>query len=140
MASWALPPPLLLLLLPLSATAAAAPPRPNIALVVVDDLGFGDVGWRSGDRARGGTGDIVTPTIDRLAAAGVKLGAYYVQPICSPTRTGDLTRCCCRCCCCCCCPCLPAAPPLKLCPCLPLPCVPMCARCLPGSALHAPLF
>jgi hypothetical protein len=38
--------------------------------------GYGDVGWRSADRTRGGTGDIVTPTIDALAAAGVKLNAY----------------------------------------------------------------
>ena len=38
--------------------------------------GYGDVGWRSADRTRGGTGDIVTPTINALAAAGVKLNAY----------------------------------------------------------------
>ena len=43
------------------------------------------------DHARGGTGDIITPTIDALAAAGVKLDAYYVQPLCSPTRTSLLS-------------------------------------------------
>ena len=76
--------PLLLLglVMPLSAT------RPTILLTVVDDLGFGDVGFRS---SRVGTGDIVTPTIDALAASGVVLGKYYVHPICSPTRTALLS-------------------------------------------------
>ena len=75
----------------LLAGGLSARTKPNILLVVVDDLGFGDVGFRSADSATGGTGDIITPTIDALARTGVVLSDYYVQPICSPTRTALLS-------------------------------------------------
>jgi arylsulfatase A-like enzyme len=41
----------------------AAEPRPNVLLIVVDDLGYNDVGFQGG-------GDIPTPHLDRLAASG----------------------------------------------------------------------
>jgi arylsulfatase A-like enzyme len=69
-----------------SVTATTDGTKPNILFVVVDDLAYGDVGFRSADTAAGGTGDIVTPNIDKLAKEGVVLSDYYVQPICSPTR------------------------------------------------------
>ncbi|MBM3956323.1 MAG: arylsulfatase [Planctomycetes bacterium] len=65
------------------APASAAPPRPNILLVVADDLGWADVGWH------GGFGK--TPVMDRLVREGVELDRHYVQPVCTPTRTALLT-------------------------------------------------
>ncbi|GFS27251.1 arylsulfatase B [Elysia marginata] len=53
-------------------------PRPNIVFILVDDLGFHDVGYH-GSRIR-------TPHLDQLSADGVRLENYYVQPMCSPTR------------------------------------------------------
>jgi arylsulfatase A-like enzyme len=64
-------------------TPAAEPPRPNILLVVADDLGWSDVGWH------GGFGR--TPHMDRLVREGVELDRHYVQPVCTPTRVALLT-------------------------------------------------
>jgi arylsulfatase A-like enzyme len=63
------------------ATAAAA--KPNILLIIADDLGWADVSYHGGE--------IKTPNIDKLAAAGVRLEQFYVQPVCSPTRAALLT-------------------------------------------------
>lgn len=60
------------------AVAAAAAERPNILLIVADDLGWSDVGWHGGF-AR-------TPHLDRLVREGVELDQHYVQPVCTPTR------------------------------------------------------
>ncbi len=61
----------------------SASARPNIVFILADDLGWKDVGYH------GGT--IKTPNIDRLAAEGTRLEQFYVQPLCSPTRTGLMT-------------------------------------------------
>ena len=53
--------------------------QPNILLIVADDYGFHDIGYHGSE--------IRTPTLDKLAASGVKLENYYVQPICTPTRS-----------------------------------------------------
>jgi arylsulfatase A-like enzyme len=59
--------------------------KPNIIVVVADDLGYGDVGFQGGK-------DIPTPNIDSLAKSGVKFTNAYVScPVCSPTRAGLLT-------------------------------------------------
>lgn len=59
--------------------------RPNIILIVVDDLGWADV-------ACNGSTFYETPNIDRLAAGGVRfLQAYAAAPVCSPTRAALLT-------------------------------------------------
>lgn len=63
--------------------SAAAPARPNIVFFLADDLGWGDVGFHGGE--------IKTPQIDRLAAAGTRLEQFYVQPVCSPTRAAFMT-------------------------------------------------
>ena len=55
------------------------PSQPNIVFVLADDYGWNDVGYHGSE--------IKTPTLDRLASDGVKLDNYYVQPICSPTRS-----------------------------------------------------
>ncbi len=75
-----------LALAPLCVLQAAAPaPRPNILLLVADDLGYNDVGFQGG-------ADIPTPNLDRLAASGVRCTSGYVSyPVCSPSRAGFLT-------------------------------------------------
>ncbi|APW62137.1 sulfatase [Paludisphaera borealis] len=59
--------------------------KPNIVLLVADDLGHADLGFQ-------GARDIPTPHLDALAASGVKFTNGYVSgPYCSPTRAGLLT-------------------------------------------------
>ncbi len=60
-------------------SALAAETRPNILLIVVDDMGYSDLGAFGGE--------IKTPNIDSLAAAGAKFTDFYVGPTCSPTRS-----------------------------------------------------
>jgi arylsulfatase A-like enzyme len=65
--------------------AAAPPPRPNFVLVVLDDLGYGDLG------AYGGSA-IQTPNADRLAAEGLRFTQFYAAgPYCSPSRAALLS-------------------------------------------------
>ncbi len=79
-----------LLLLLLTARAAAdgqqsAPPRPNIVVLVADDLGYGELGCQ-------GNPQIPTPHIDSIAAAGVRFtDGYVTAPYCSASRAGLLT-------------------------------------------------
>ena len=59
--------------------------RPNIVLILADDLGYGDLGCY-------GREDIKTPVLDRLATQGVRLTHHYANgPECTPTRTALLT-------------------------------------------------
>ncbi|MCW1923704.1 sulfatase-like hydrolase/transferase [Luteolibacter arcticus] len=64
-------------------TAAEAARKPNVLVIVADDLGFADVGFN------GGT--IPTPNLDRLASTGVNLTGFRAAPMCSPTRAGLMT-------------------------------------------------
>lgn len=61
----------------------------NIILYVVDDLGFADLSLKgTAPRTAGGYArDHSTPNIDVLASEGLILDAYYVNRLCSPTRT-----------------------------------------------------
>lgn len=72
-----------LLLCLAGAARGADPPRPNILIIVADDMGWADVGYH--DSA------IKTPHIDRLAREGVELDQFYVAPMCTPTRAALLT-------------------------------------------------
>ncbi len=64
---------------------ADAPTKPNIILILADDLGYGDLGCYGGTAAK-------TPRLDRMAADGVRFTRYYAAaPICSPSRCGVLT-------------------------------------------------
>ncbi len=59
--------------------------RPDVILIVADNLGYGDLGCYGCD-------DIKTPNIDRIAAEGVRFTNFYSNgPECSPTRTALLT-------------------------------------------------
>src|SRR5256885_16046874 len=69
---------------PLSALGAE-PKRPNILLIVADDLGYGELSIQ-------GNPQIPTPHIDSLARNGIRFTSGYVSgPYCSPTRAGLLT-------------------------------------------------
>ncbi|MEO6436475.1 MAG: sulfatase-like hydrolase/transferase [Tepidisphaeraceae bacterium] len=64
---------------------AAAVPRPNVIFILIDDLGYGDLGCYGNSKAR-------TPNIDRLADKGVRFTQFYVNaPICSPSRVALTT-------------------------------------------------
>lgn len=64
---------------------ATAADKPNIVLIVGDDMGYADVGFH-------GCKDIPTPHLDKLAAGGVRFtNGYVTGPYCSPTRAGLLT-------------------------------------------------
>ena len=60
------------------------PPRPNIILCMTDDQGWGDVSYN-------GLKKIKTPTLDTMAAAGLRFDRFYAQQSCSPTRASVLT-------------------------------------------------
>ena len=57
--------------------------KPNVIIMVADDLGWADVGYHGGD--------IDTPSLDALAREGVQLDRFYTTPICSPTRAALMT-------------------------------------------------
>jgi len=63
----------------------AAPPKPNIVLIVADDLGYGELGSYGQQRIR-------TPTLDRLADEGMRFTRHYSgSPVCAPSRATLLT-------------------------------------------------
>ena len=62
--------------------AQPSSPRPNIVLIITDDMGYGDLGSY-------GSPDIKTPNIDSLAKAGVRFTQFYANgSSCTPTRAG----------------------------------------------------
>jgi arylsulfatase len=61
----------------------APPGAPNVVVIVLDDLGFGQLGCFGSD--------IATPHIDRLAAGGLRYSSFHVTSLCSPTRASLLT-------------------------------------------------
>src|SRR5205809_6305391 len=66
-------------------TGAAGEPaaRPNVLLILADDLGFSDLGCYGGE--------IATPNLDRLAAGGVRFTQFYNCARCCPTRASLMT-------------------------------------------------
>lgn len=57
--------------------------KPNLLIIVADDLGWNDIGTRNPK--------IVTPNLVKLAREGVELQRFYAYPLCSPARAGLLT-------------------------------------------------
>lgn len=77
---------LLLSALSLAATCPAATdkaPRPNIVLILADDMGFSDLGCFGSE--------ISTPTLDHLASQGLRMTQFYTTPRCCPSRAALLT-------------------------------------------------
>ncbi|MGY8692870.1 MAG: sulfatase-like hydrolase/transferase, partial [Verrucomicrobiia bacterium] len=68
--------------MPVFASAEGIGSRPNIIVIMCDDLGYSDVGFN-------GATDIRTPELDRLAKAGtIFSSAYVAHPFCGPSRMG----------------------------------------------------
>jgi arylsulfatase A-like enzyme len=63
--------------------ADQSPRRPNILLIVADDLGWNDVGYHNPH--------LRTPRLDLLARSGVQLDCHYIQPQGTPTRVALMT-------------------------------------------------
>lgn len=75
----------LLVTLAFEVSAALANDRkPNVIVILADDLGYGDLSCY-------GAKDIATPNIDRMATEGAKFNSFYVSPVCSPTRAALMT-------------------------------------------------
>jgi arylsulfatase len=66
-----------------SLAAVAAAPRPNIIIILSDDMGFSDLGCYGGE--------IATPNLDALASGGVRFTQFYNTARCCPTRASLLT-------------------------------------------------
>ena len=63
---------------------AGSDARPNIIMILCDDMGFGDIGLH------GNTG-VQTPNIDRIGREAVQFSNFYVAPVCAPTRASLMT-------------------------------------------------
>lgn len=61
--------------------------KPNVLIILVDDMGYGDPGAFGGGEMVGAP----TPNIDRLAAQGLKLTSTYTSPVCTPSRAALMT-------------------------------------------------
>ncbi len=76
---------LLSVALPCEAVQGADPERPNVLVILIDDTGWGEIGFQGAD-------DIPTPHMDSIAAEGVRFTQGYVAATyCSPCRAGLLT-------------------------------------------------
>src|SRR5688572_21876448 len=61
-----------------AALPATAPPRPNIVVIMADDMGYSDIGP-------------FAPNLDRLAQGGLRFSQFYTTPKCFPSRAALLT-------------------------------------------------
>jgi len=73
-----------LFLLALGSCRQPEQPLPNIVLIMTDDQGMGDVGYRNNPF-------VETPWIDSLAGVSIRLNNFYVSPVCAPTRASLMT-------------------------------------------------
>lgn len=69
---------------PRSARAADGAPRPDVLVIIADDMGWGDLSLH-------GNTNLHTPHLDALARSGASLDRFFVQPMCAPTRAEFLT-------------------------------------------------
>ena len=74
---------LFLLFFSVSTLAQQAPQRPNILIVMLDDVGFMGLGAYGSDAN--------TPNIDKIAQQGVQFSRYYTAPMCGPSRAMLMT-------------------------------------------------
>jgi len=75
---------LLLAVLSSAATSLARPP--NVVVIFIDDMGYGDIGPYGATKQR-------TPHLDRMAKEGMKLTSFYATPVCSVSRAQMMTGC-----------------------------------------------
>ena len=68
------------------ACAVHAAEKPNVIIINIDDLGYGDIGPF-------GNTTQPTPNLDRMASEGRKLTSHYAAPVCSPSRASLMTGC-----------------------------------------------
>ena len=65
---------------------AAESPKPNFVIILIDDMGYGDIGPFGSKLNR-------TPHLDRMAREGMKLTSFYAAPVCTPSRAQMMTGC-----------------------------------------------
>ena len=68
-------------------SSASAQDRPNVVVMMADNVGYGDIGAYGGGEVRG----MPTPRIDQLASEGLRLTQFLVEPACSPSRAAFMT-------------------------------------------------
>src|SRR5687767_5270560 len=73
----------LLFCLTFASSLTAASPKPNIVVILADDMGFSDLGCYGGE--------VATPNLDALAAGGLRFTQFYNTARCCPTRASLLT-------------------------------------------------
>jgi arylsulfatase A-like enzyme len=71
----------------LMASPLIAQDKPNVVIMLADNVGYGDIGAYGAGEVRG----MPTPRIDRLASEGLRLTQYLVEPACTPSRTALMT-------------------------------------------------
>jgi arylsulfatase len=71
----------------LMASPLIAQDKPNVVILLADNVGYGDIGAYGAGEVRG----MPTPRIDRLASEGLRLTQYLVEPACTPSRTALMT-------------------------------------------------
>jgi arylsulfatase len=71
----------------LAGSASAQDAKPNVLLINMDNLGYGELGVYGGGVTRGGS----TPRLDKLAAEGLRLTSFNVEAQCTPSRTALMT-------------------------------------------------
>lgn len=74
------------LLLSLNTLMAQTAAKPNIILIFIDDMGYGDIGPFGSTKNR-------TPHLDRMAQEGMKFTSFYAAPVCSVSRAQVMTGC-----------------------------------------------
>src|SRR5271168_3558023 len=75
------------LLLIAFAGSANAQTRPNVVIMLSDNVGYGDIGAYGAGEIRG----MPTPRIDQLASEGLRLSQFFVEPACTPSRAALMT-------------------------------------------------
>ena len=77
---------LFLLLAVLGSAATSLARQPNVVVIFIDDMGYGDIGPFGATKQR-------TPHLDRMAKEGMKLTSFYATPVCSVSRAQMMTGC-----------------------------------------------
>ena len=69
-----------------NALAGVSSSQPNVVIIFIDDMGYGDIGPFGAKKQK-------TPHLDRMADEGMKLTSFYAAPVCSVSRAQLLTGC-----------------------------------------------